>query len=67
MKKILPILPLAAALALTGCVNLAPDYERPASPVAEAWPQGEAYQQSELKREALPEWQSFFRDERLRH
>lgn len=66
MKKILPILPLAAALALTGCVNLAPDYERSASPVAEAWPQGEAYQQSELKREALPEWQSFFRDERLR-
>ena len=48
MKKILPILPLAAALALTGCVNLAPDYERPASPVAEAWPQGEDYQQSEL-------------------
>lgn len=65
MKKYLSILPLVAALALTGCVNLAPDYERPAAPVEQAWPQGEAYQQSELRREALPEWQTFYRDARL--
>ena len=65
MKKYLSILPLVAALALTGCVNLAPDYERPAAPVEQAWPQGEAYQQSELRREALPEWQAFYRDARL--
>lgn len=66
MTKILQILPLAAALALTGCVNLAPDYERPAAPVAQTWPQGEAYKQSELKREALPAWQDFIRDDRLK-
>ena len=28
MKKMLSLMPLAAALALAGCVNLAPDYER---------------------------------------
>ena len=66
MMKILQILPLVAALALTGCVNLAPDYERPAAPVAQSWPQGEAYKQSELKREALPAWQDFIRDDRLK-
>ena len=66
MTKILQILPLVAALALTGCVNLAPDYERPAAPVAQSWPQGEAYKQSELKREALPAWQDFIRDDRLK-
>lgn len=66
MMKILQILPLVAALALTGCVNLAPDYERPAAPVAQSWPQGEAYKQSELKREALPVWQDFIRDDRLK-
>ena len=43
MKKLLPILPLAAAMILSGCVNLAPDYERPAAPVADQWPMGESY------------------------
>lgn len=32
MKKMLSLMPLAAALALAGCVNLAPDYERPEAP-----------------------------------
>lgn len=36
-------LTLIAAAALAGCVNLAPTYERPASPVAADWPQGDAY------------------------
>ena len=65
MKKLLPILPLAAAMILSGCVNLAPDYERPAAPVADQWPMGESYKTSEMKRESLPEWQDFIRDERL--
>lgn len=30
---------MAVAL-LTGCVNLAPTYERPVSPVAAGWPSG---------------------------
>lgn len=36
-------LTLLATAALAGCMNLAPTYERPAAPVAPAWPQGEAY------------------------
>lgn len=65
MKKMLPLLPLAAALMLTGCINLAPNYERPEAPVAQAWPEGESYAQSELKRESLAKWQDFILDERL--
>ena len=67
MKKMLPLLPLAAALVLSGCVNLAPDYQRPEAPVAQTWPQGEAYAaESEIKREALPKWQDFIQDVRLK-
>ncbi len=35
---------LAAALALAGCVNLAPDHQRPALPVADQWPMPAAAQ-----------------------
>ena len=35
MRKIFTLLPLTAALLLTGCVSLAPDYERPQAPVEE--------------------------------
>lgn len=66
MKKMIPLLPLAAALLMTGCVNLAPDYQRPEAPVAQAWPEGESYAQSELKRESLAKWQDFILDARLR-
>ena len=66
MKKMLSLMPLAAALALAGCVNLAPDYERPEAPVAQAWPEGESYANSELKREELPKWQNFIQDDRLK-
>jgi len=54
----------ALALALTGC-SLAPAYERPAAPVPESWPAGNAYLlQSEA---ALPEvsHRDVFRDPRL--
>lgn len=66
MKKMLRVMPLCVALLLAGCVNLAPTYERPEAPVAAVWPEGEAYQTSELKREALPVWQDFIRDNRLK-
>lgn len=66
MKNVLRLMPLAAALLLAGCINLAPDYERPAAPIEQAWPEGEAYQTSELKREALPRWQDFIQDSRLK-
>ena len=67
MNKMLRLMPLAAALLLAGGVNLAPTYERPASPIAEVWPQdGEAYSLSEVKRASLPRWLDFIVDERLR-
>ena len=66
MIKIYRLVPLAAALVLAGCINLAPDYERPEAPVAQAWPEGESYKLSEVKREALPEWRDFICNEKLR-
>jgi len=35
---------LAAALSLAGCINLAPDHQRPALPVADQWPMPAAAQ-----------------------
>ena len=60
------ILPLVGALMLAGCVNLAPDYERPEAPVAQAWPTGEAYEAAQLKAEQLPSWNEFFVNESLK-
>ncbi|HEX3139285.1 MAG TPA: efflux transporter outer membrane subunit, partial [Rhizobacter sp.] len=61
---------LAAALALAGC-SFIPTYERPAAPVAPAFAEPAASgvtPASQLKGPAADsiEWQSFFRDERLK-
>ncbi|MFK3770623.1 efflux transporter outer membrane subunit [Pseudomonas putida] len=53
--------PLFLALALSGCVNLAPDYQRPAAPVADQWPATSA-----SKTSADIGWQALFIDTRLR-
>ncbi|MCF0253457.1 MAG: efflux transporter outer membrane subunit [Duodenibacillus sp.] len=66
MLKAIRCLPLAAALALSGCVNLAPDYIRPDAPVAAAWPQEAASKNAVLLAEGLAEWSDFFTDERLK-
>lgn len=57
--------PLALALALSGCVSLAPKYERPAAPVAATFPDVQA---SAASNEAAAQiaWQRFFADARLR-
>jgi len=54
---------LLGSLLLAGCMSLAPEYERPAAPVAAAFPadpSGSGRPASEI------EWQSFFVDERLK-
>ena len=66
MRKSFCLLPLAAALLLSGCVNLAPDYERPTAPVPAAWPQDEATQSAQLLTDGLALWGDFFTDARLR-
>ncbi|MFK3775140.1 efflux transporter outer membrane subunit [Pseudomonas sp. NPDC089406] len=54
--------PLLLALALTGCANLAPDYQRPAAPVAGQWQQRQASGSSSTE----VSWQALFVDSRLR-
>lgn len=61
------VLTLALAAALGGC-SLIPDYQRPDTPAAANWPEGEAYAQgsaSEGQAQDL-DWQRFFRDPQLR-
>ena len=56
---------------LSACVNLAPDYERPAVPTPEAWPEGPAYPKTAASRPdeimaADIAWRDFFLHEPLR-
>ena len=61
--------PLVLALAMAGCVNLAPKYERPAAPVAGAFPTVEGTVSSgnpvAPDAPANTSWQRFFADARL--
>lgn len=58
---------LTAAVLVTGCVNLAPTYERPASPVSTHWPSGPAYPAGATDRsEANVDWRDFVLDPKLR-
>jgi len=65
--KAWPILPLA--LALTGCVSMAPRYRTPEPPVPKAWPEGPAYKATPAG--SAPQatdiaWQDFILDAQLR-
>ena len=56
-----------AALGLSACASLAPDYERPAAPVAVQWPAGTAVPAETTTPPASAlTWQDYFPDERLR-
>ncbi|PQO94868.1 multidrug transporter [Massilia phosphatilytica] len=69
MNDMKRLTPLALALVLTGCVNLAPKYERPAAPVAGAFPtvEGTVNSGNAVANEAPAAiaWQRFFTDPRL--
>ena len=65
MRKTLCLLTLASALLLSGCISLAPEYERPEAPVEQVWPQDEATKNAALLTEGLQKWSDFFTDERL--
>ena len=63
------ILAVALMSALAGCVNLAPDYERPAAPVTGQWQNGAAYDAAKLGNGTpLSQigWQDYFTDARLK-
>ena len=56
---------IAAAAFLTACTTLAPDYERPQSPVPDTWAQTSTETQATAAAADLG-WQAFVTDERLR-
>jgi multidrug efflux system outer membrane protein len=69
MNKVLT--PLALAMVLSGCMSLAPKYERPAAPVAPAFPLAPTPDDAPAVSAATSEaassiaWQRFFADQRL--
>jgi multidrug efflux system outer membrane protein len=65
------VTPLALSMALAGCMSLAPKYERPAAPVAQAFPElpkagGTTLPTATSEAPVNLEWQRFFADARLR-
>jgi len=71
MKQMKFVTPLALSMALAGCMSLAPDYERPAAPVAAAFPDAPqaATPPAGPKIDQAPvtvPWQQYFADARLR-
>lgn len=63
------LMTLAVTALLSGC-SLAPLYERPAAPVTQAWPQGDAYKPAarptETQQAADIAWRDFVAEDKLR-
>lgn len=58
---------LAVLGALSGC-SMIPQYERPAMPVMDAWPSGDAYAEQGADTQAMNlSWHQFFKDPALRN
>ncbi len=56
----------AAAMAISGCAYMAPDYERPVAPVSANWPQQAGIDNMATNKAAVPQdWRIFFPDLRL--
>jgi multidrug efflux system outer membrane protein len=68
MKRKLSLMAAAAATValLAGCVNLAPEHQRPEAPVSPQWPQGPGAEAADAKVATELQWQQFFRDDRLK-
>lgn len=68
MKRKLSVMAAAAATValLAGCVNLAPEHQRPDAPVSPQWPQGPGAEAADAKVATELQWQQFFRDDRLK-
>jgi NodT family efflux transporter outer membrane factor (OMF) lipoprotein len=62
----LALIPLAAAAALlSGCMSLAPKYERPAAPVATSYPDTTPDDSRDALRASAIDWRRFFADARM--
>lgn len=67
IRKKLGIAAVVSALgALGGCANLAPDFVRPAAPIAESWPETGRNIVGEGRALAEIGWQDFFTEPRLK-
>ena len=55
---------LTAALLLSGCINLAPDYQQPEAPLPQQWPTSSVGQTGQASVDLA--WRQFILDERLR-
>lgn len=64
MRKL--IYSLAAVALLAGCATLEPTYERPAQPTPNAWPQTTVDAPGANSQSAMPAWQAFYTDAKLR-
>ena len=60
------VMAMLALGTLSGCANLAPDFMRPAAPVAATWPETGGAVVGEGKALAEIGWQDFFTDARLK-
>src|SRR5450759_4423611 len=60
------VLALSLALALAGCASMIPNYQRPAAPVAAAYPGATAAEEPAGAAASDIEWQRFFGDARLK-
>jgi multidrug efflux system outer membrane protein len=58
----------AIFISLTGCLNLAPDYQRPTAPIASNWPSGAAYVNNpETHANINDNWRNFVLDSKLQN
>ena len=60
-----PVLSLVAVAALAACTSMAPHYERPAAPVAAAFPAAAASASTTGVAPPAQPWQAYFKDARL--
>ena len=66
MRRLATALIVATAALLTGCIDLAPAYQRPASPVPKQFPAGPAYAPPPATPTPIVGWREFFADPKLR-
>lgn len=65
MRGLAPLAACAAAL-LSGCIDLAPTYHRPAAPTPASFPTGPAYAPPPLTAQPVLGWREFFSDPKLK-
>jgi len=68
VRSALTLSTIAIAALLTACGTLAPDYQRPAAPVAATWSDGSASAPAAAQAQSTADlgWREFFTDEKRR-